>query len=38
MPLAVKRAAKAVKAEALEEGVLEFTTKADGTYVLSPQP
>jgi len=38
MPLAVKRAAKAVKAKALEEGVLESATKADGTYALSPQP
>jgi len=38
MPLAVKRAAKAVKAKAIEEGALEFATKADGTYVLSPQP
>jgi hypothetical protein len=38
MPLAVKRVAKAVKAKALEEGVLEFTTKADSTCVFSPQP
>ena len=38
LPETVKQAAKAVKAKALEEGALEFATKADGTYVLSPQP